>query len=154
MKKLLLSIVMLSLIGCGDASADDLPLWSEGLILAKSFDNYTNVYISEKGNCYLRYNYGHAGSLSKVDCQDFNVKVGNHTNKDNKPSKDTSTELLEYIRDYCVVNDEYESFPSVAGNPTVKELQGKQLSCKLPDNIDKSINERAEYLRLKEKFGG
>lgn len=154
MKKLLLSITMLSLVGCGEVSSEELPLWSDSLILAKSFDNYSKVYVSEKGNCYLRYKYGHAGSLSKVDCEDFNVEVSNHLTKDSKPATDSSTALLEYIMDYCVVDDEYKDFPRVEGTSVIKDLQGKQLSCKLPDSIDSSLNERAEYLRLKKKFGG
>lgn len=154
MNKLLLALSLTTLIRCGDVSADDLPLWSDSLILAKSFDNYTNVYVSGKGNCYLRYKYNHAGSLSKVDCEDFGVNVGNHITKQDKPVTDDTTALLEYLLDYCVVNDKYKDFPRVVGTPVIEELQGKQLSCKLPDNIDSSLNERAEYLRLKEKFGG
>ena len=67
---------------------------------------------------------------------------------------DSSTELLEYLLDYCVVDAKYKDFPRVEGIPVVKELQGKQLSCKLPDNLQQGLSERAEYQRLKNKFGG
>lgn len=155
MKKLLLVITMLSLVGCGEASADnELPKWHDNLTLVKKFDKYSELLISSKGNCYLLYNNYNRGSVSKVDCEDFNVEVGNHLTKESSPATDSSTALIEYIVDYCVVNDGYKGFPRVEGTSVVKELQGKQLSCKLPDNIDSSLNERAEYLRLKKKFGG
>lgn len=155
MNKLLLATLILTLTGCGEVSAENkLPSWSEGLTLVKEFDGRNSVYISTRGNCYFKYNHYDIGSVSQVDCEDFNVKVGNHLNNKSKPAGDSSAELLEYIRDYCVVDDPYEDFPRVEGTPAVEELQGKKLSCTLPDNIDKSINERAEYLRLKAKFGG
>ena len=153
MKKLLLTIAMIALVGCGDASAD-LPSWKSNLTLVKKFDRHNDIFMSPKGNCYLEYYNGNQGSASKVDCEDFGVKVGNHITKENKHATDSSTALLEYIRDFCVVNDEYESFPRVKGTPVIKGLQGKQLSCKLPYNIDNSLNERAEYTRLKNKFEG
>tara|TARA_R110002012_G_scaffold162165_1_gene324444 strand:- start:8 stop:478 length:471 start_codon:yes stop_codon:yes gene_type:complete len=156
MKKLLLAITMLSLVGCGEVPAgNELPLWYDNLTLLKKFGKSGGVWMSSKGNCYLLYNNYDRGSVSKVDCEDFNVEVGNHLTKESSTVTDSSTALLEYIRDYCVVNDEHKDFPRVEGTTSViEELQGKQLSCKLPDNIDSSLSERAEYLRLKKKFGG
>lgn len=155
MKKLLLSITMLSLVGCGEVSADsELPLWSEGFTLLKEYRENNKVYLTNKGNCYFEYANWRRGSVSKVDCEDFNVDVSNHLTKESSTVTDSPTALLEYIRDYCTVNDEYKDFPRVEGTSVIKELQGKQLSCKLPDSIDSSLNERAEYLRLKKKFGG
>lgn len=149
MKKLLLSITMLSLIGCGEVSAEKTIMWNDSLILSKNLIA-ADIYISSKGNCYF---HGFR-SFAKVDCEDFNVEVSNPLTKDSKPATDSPTALLEYIRDYCVEDDKYKDFPRVEGTSVIKELQGKQLSCKLPDNIDSSLNERAEYLRLKKKFGG
>lgn len=154
MKKWLLSIAMLSLVGCGDVSGEDLPKWNDNLTLVESFSYNNNIYLSSKGNCYLQYYYVNRGSVSKVDCEDFNVKQGDYIEEQSKPLVASSTELLEYLVNYCVVNNEYNGFPRVKGDSVIKELQGKQLSCKLPDNIDKSINERAEYTRLKNKFEG
>ncbi|AKO61107.1 hypothetical protein AXI76_gp206 [Pseudoalteromonas phage H101] len=156
MKKLLLVITMLSLVGCGEASADnEVPLWHDNITLVKKFDRSGGIWMSSKGNCYLKYSKGYHGGISKVDCEDFNVDVGNHLTKESSTVTDSSTALLEYIMDYCVVNDEHKDFPRVEGTTSViEELQGKQLSCKLPDNIDSSLSERAEYLRLKKKFGG
>ena len=154
MNKLLLATIILTLTGCGEVSAENkLSSWSDGLTLVKEFDRYSYIMMSPKGNCYLRY-YGGHGSVSQVDCEDFNVKVGNHLDNKSKPVTDNSTELLEYIRDYCVVDDPYEGFPRVKGNFVVKELQGKRLSCTLPDNLQQGLSERAEYTRLKNKFGG
>lgn len=155
MKKLLLAITMLSLFGCGEVSADnELPMWSEGFTLIKKVHRNGRLYLSPRGTCYLQYENYNRGSVSKVDCEDFNVEVSNHLTKESKPATDSTTALLEYIMDYCTVNDEYKDFPRVEGTSVIKELQGKQLSCKLPDSIDSSLNERAEYLRLKKKFGG
>lgn len=155
MKRLLLVITMLSLVGCGEVSADnEVNEWNNNLNLVNKFGTYSGIWMSSKGSCYLEYSNGYQGSVSKVDCEDFNVKVSNHLNEGSKPVTDSPTDLLEYIMDYCVVNNEYKDFPRVAGTSLIKELQGKQLSCKLPDSIDSSLNERAEYLRLKEKFGG
>ena len=124
MNKLLLATLILTLTGCGEVSAENkLPDWSDGLTLVKEFEDYNKVYISTKGNCYFRYEYYNRGSVSKVDCEDFNVKVGNHLTNKSKPLTDSSTELLEYIREYCVVDDPYEEFPRVKGTPVIEELQ-------------------------------
>lgn len=149
MKKLLLALSLTTLIGCGEASAEKTIMWNDSLILSKSLIA-ADIYISSKGNCYF---HGFI-SFAKVDCEDFNVEVSNHLTKESSTVTDSSTALLEYITDYCVVNDKHKYFPRVAGTSVIEELQGKQLSCKLPDNIDSSLSERAEYLRLKKKFGG
>ena len=78
MNKLLLVTLILTLTGCGEVSAENkLPHWAEGLTLVKEFENYNGVFISEKGNCYFQYSAHSIGSISQVDCEDFNVKVGN-----------------------------------------------------------------------------
>ena len=155
MNKLLpILLTCLSLLGCDSSHAEELPEWNHKLTLVKDFDNYTKLYISENKRCYLRFYRYKEGSVSPVTCEDFGVNVGKHTDKEGKHLTDSHTELLRYIRDYCVVNDEYARFPHIKGDSVLKQLQGKELACKLPENIDNSLNERAEYLRLKDKYGG
>lgn len=150
-KFLIISTICLSLLGCDISNNNGRTSeWDYKLILVKSF-KYSKLYISEDNRCYHR---SLKGSASLVICEDFGVDTSKYTKKSEKSFVSEYGDLLNYIRDYCVINDKYERFPRISGDSVVKELQGKELSCKLPDNIDTSLKERAEYLRLKNKYEG
>lgn len=146
---------MVGLVGCENESHDFIEASKRDIHNYVKSSNFKienenqNVYKTEYGNCYLHYRSWREGSVSQVDCRDFGM---GDSREDvlKKEESDMMTELLKYIDQNCVV---YNGFPR-ASNANIKQrLEGRELSCTLPKNIDNDINERKLYENLKKKYG-